>query len=59
MKKTLTWLGVAVGLFVVFFGAGVGGSLGNKESLSTHMISKKTGKKDGSSKRSYTTSSSF
>jgi hypothetical protein len=49
MKKTLTWLGVAVGSLAVFAGAGVGATLVNKDSLATHLIEKYTGSKSDSS----------
>lgn len=58
MKKTLTWLGVAVGSLAVFAGAGFGVTLVNKDSLATHMIAKYTGKSNASSSSSSTTSSS-
>lgn len=58
MKKTLTWLGVAVGSLAVFAGAGFGVTLVNKDSLATHMIAKYTGKSNTSSSSSSTTSSS-
>jgi CubicO group peptidase (beta-lactamase class C family) len=58
MKKTLTWLGVAVGSLAVFAGAGFGVTLVNKDSLATHMIEKYTGTNKDSSSNSSTTSSS-